>query len=122
MFLRIDIEVNSLKLEKYKAMLLEARAAILHELAVEKEYFVYNEQGDVVDIADTQISNSVLNTLSDLDQEKLKDIELALEKIEDGSYGICEGTGRKIPQARLNHIPWTRYTTEYAQQIERSKN
>ena len=112
------------KLQKYKQVLLEARAGILKELETERKYFIYNEQGDIVDMADTQISNSVLNTLSDLDQDKLKDIQIALEKLEkgeNGKYGICEETGKKIPEMRLNHIPWTRYTIEYAEQLEREK-
>ena len=109
------------KLEKYRQMLLKERASLLQELAHGREYFVYNEQGDIVDVAETQISNALLNTLSDLDQEKLKDIDLALDKIEKGSYGICEGTRKKIPAARLNHIPWARYSIEYAQQMEREK-
>ncbi len=109
------------KQEKFQKMLLETRASILHELEVEREYFVYNEQGDIVDVADTQTANNLLNTLSSFDQEKLKDIGIALEKIEDGSYGVCEGTGKKIPEARLNHVPWTRYTTEYATQLERER-
>ena len=109
------------KLEKYKQMLLEERASLLQDLAHGREYFVYNEQGDIVDVAETQISNTLLNTLSDLDQDKLKDIDFALEKIEKGKYGLCEGSGKKIPEARLNHIPWTRYSIEYAQQMEREK-
>ena len=53
------------KLEKYKQILLEERSTLLQELAHGREYFVYNEQGDVVDVAETQISNTLLNTLSD---------------------------------------------------------
>ncbi len=109
------------KLEKYKKMLLDTRVEILRELEVEREFFTYSDQGDIVDIADGQISNIVLSALSELDQEKIKDIDLALEKIEKGEYGICEGTGKKIPEVRLNQLPWTRYTTEYAAQIEKER-
>ena len=109
------------KLQKYKQMLLEERASLLEELEQGREYFVYNEQGDIVDVAETQISNALLNTLSDMDRDKLKDINIALEKIENAEYGFCEGTGKKIPEARLNHIPWARHTIEYAQQMEREK-
>ena len=109
------------KLAKYKEMLIKAKASILRELETEREYFVYNEQGDIVDLADTQTSNNLLNTLSDLDREKLKDIIIALEKIDEGKYGICEGTGKKIPGARLNHIPWARYSIEYAERVERER-
>ena len=109
------------KTEKYRKMLLAARAAILRELEFERGYVEHNEQGDIVDVADTQIANSVINTLSALDQKKLKDIDLALEKIEKGTYGTCEGTGKKIPAVRLQHIPWARYTIEYAEKLEREQ-
>ena len=66
------------------------------------------------------ISNEILTRLSDMDVEKLNLIDKALEKVDAGTYGICEGTQKKIPDARLNQIPWARYTTEYAEQLERS--
>ncbi len=108
------------KLERYKSKLLEAREEILKELELEREYMIYNDQGDVVDIADKVMNNEVLSKLSDLDTEKLEEIHLALDKIEKGEYGICEGTGKKIPEARLNAIPWARYTIEHAEIMERS--
>ncbi len=109
------------KFEKYKAILTEARKKILQEIQIEKASVGFTEQGDIADIADTQIMNDLLNTLSDMDQGKLREIDIALEKIEDGTYGICEGTGKKIPEARLHHIPWTRYSVEHAQYLEHER-
>ena len=109
------------KLAKYKEMLLKSKAEILHEIEFENENIMYSEQGDLVDIADVVINNELMNRLSDMDFEKIKLIDRALEKIEDGSYGTCEGTGKPIPEARLNAIPWTPYTVEYAEQVEKQK-
>ena len=109
------------KLDKYKAILLEERNKILQELQTERGYVSFNEQGDIADIADTQISNNIINTLSDMDQDKLREIDIALEKIDKGTYGICEGTGKKIPDARLQHLPWTRYSIEHASYLEHEK-
>ncbi len=109
------------KIEKFKDLLLKSRVTILKELETEQENFMYNDQGDLVDIADVAINNELLNRLSDLDIEKLKLIDIALEKIESGKYGICEGTGKPIPEARLEAIPWTPYTVEYAEIVEKSK-
>ncbi len=113
--------MDKAKQEKFKERLLKAKAEILKELEVEQEYFVFNDQGDLVDIADNMISNELLNKLSDMDIEKLKAIDIALEKIDKGSYGICEGTGKAIPEARLNAIPWAAHTVEYAQQLEKAR-
>jgi len=108
------------KLEKYREMLLAEKAAILKELEIEQEYLVFNDQGDLVDIADSMIANDIINRLGDMERDKIKQIDHALEKIENGSYGTCEGTGKKIPEARLNAIPWTPYTVEYAAQLEKN--
>jgi len=51
-------------------------------------------------------------------QALLREIEAALERIGNDTYGICEGTGRLIPKARLRAIPWARYRVEYARSLE----
>jgi DnaK suppressor protein len=109
------------KLAKYKDMLLTSKAEILRELELENENIMHSEQGDLVDIADVVINNELLNRLSDLDIQKIKLIDKALEKVEDGTYGVCEGTGKTIPEARLNAIPWTPYTVDYAEQMEKQR-
>jgi DnaK suppressor protein len=113
--------MDKAKLEKFREKLLSEKMALLKELEVEKEYFSYNDQGDLVDIADTVINNELLNKLSDFDIQKLRMIDIALEKIDKGTYGICQGTGKVIPEARLNAIPWTPYTVEYAEILEKQQ-
>jgi DnaK suppressor protein len=50
--------------------------------------------------------------LVSLDQEMLADVNLAISKIRDGRYGICELTGKPIPEERLEALPWARFTVE----------
>ena len=47
------------------------------------------------------------------------EIEEALKRIEEGTYGICELTGKAIPKSRLNAIPWARYTVKAQAQLEK---
>jgi len=47
------------------------------------------------------------------------EILAALTRIKDGTYGICEGTGKPIPKIRLEASPWARYCVEYASKIEK---
>ena len=56
--------------------------------------------------------------LMDSERRILHEIDDALQRIEDGLYGICEGTGSPIPKARLEAQPWARYCVEYARKIE----
>jgi DnaK suppressor protein len=53
------------------------------------------------------------------DQDAMYEIEEALKRIEKNTFGICELTGKHIPKARLEAIPWTRFTVEAQAQLER---
>jgi RNA polymerase-binding protein DksA len=53
------------------------------------------------------------------DRDLLREINAALAKIQNGTYGICEGTGKPISKARLEAQPWARYSIEHARQLER---
>ncbi|MHC4068946.1 MAG: TraR/DksA family transcriptional regulator [Planctomycetota bacterium] len=52
--------------------------------------------------------------LMDGERELIREIEEALGRIEDDTYGICQGDGEPIPKARLRAIPWARYCVEHA--------
>lgn len=58
-------------------------------------------------------------TLSQQEEGTLERIEAALERIEEGVFGICLGTGKPIPKARLDAIPYSEFCVEYAEQLER---
>jgi RNA polymerase-binding protein DksA len=58
--------------------------------------------------------------LVEKDRNLLREINNALSKIQNGTYGICEGTGLPISKARLEAAPWSRYSIEYARQIEKN--
>ena len=53
------------------------------------------------------------------DQDAVYEIEEALKRIEKNTYGICELTGKPIPRARLEAIPWTRFTVQAQAQLEK---
>ncbi|MCW5556742.1 MAG: TraR/DksA C4-type zinc finger protein [Verrucomicrobiae bacterium] len=53
------------------------------------------------------------------DQDALYEIEEALKRIEKSTYGTCELTGKPIPRARLDAIPWARFTVEAQAQLEK---
>jgi RNA polymerase-binding transcription factor DksA len=53
------------------------------------------------------------------EQDSLYEIEEALKRITAGTYGICEMSGKRIPQARLEALPFARFTIESQQQYEK---
>jgi RNA polymerase-binding protein DksA len=79
------------------------------------------EVGDIADIASEINEEALTSVLTENEIDLLNQIEHALQKIEKGTYGICEGTNKKIPLARLKAIPWTPFTVEYAEIHAKSK-
>ncbi len=52
-------------------------------------------------------------------ERQLREVEGALERIEDGSYGTCEVCGKAIPEERLEAIPWAKLCVEDARKQAR---
>ncbi len=75
-----------------------------------------------IHMADIGTDNyEIENTLGLMDSERkiLAEIDDALRRIEEGTYGICEGSGEPIPRERLEAIPWARYCVAYASLLEK---
>ena len=61
--------------------------------------------------ADSFDRDLILGLLS-FEQERLYEIDAALAKFDEGTYGLCERTGRPIERERLEALPWARYGCE----------
>ncbi|CAN5420995.1 hypothetical protein BH10PLA1_BH10PLA1_22900 [soil metagenome] len=57
--------------------------------------------------------------LVEKDRRVLREINQALAKIQDGTFGLCEGTGKPIGKPRLEVQPWAKYSIEYARMLEK---
>jgi DnaK suppressor protein len=64
-----------------------------------------SEGGDDCDIASSDRERELRLRLSERDRQKLKEIEEALDRIEEGTFGSCERCGDKIPFGRLKVMP-----------------
>ncbi len=53
------------------------------------------------------------------EQDSLYEIDEALKRVENGTYGVCEMSGKPIPHARLEALPFTRYTVECQAELEK---
>lgn len=85
-------------LNKVHDMLLSEKENIL---AKHKNPVDIDIEGDEVDNIQGQIIARIYNQISMRDQMKLKGIEVALNKISDGTFGYCEECGEKIAEKRL---------------------
>jgi len=113
-------------MDKFKQLLLQKRAEIFGAVASMKEETLNKQRSDLSNVpfhmADAGSDNFELeNTLGLMDEEikLLKEIDAALSRFEKGTYGICEGSGKPIPKARLLAIPWARYSIKYKELLEK---
>ena len=108
--------------QKYYNRLLELREQLLHQMNGLAKDSAQEMPGYSLHMADSGTDNFdrdfALSLLSS-DQDAVYEIEEALKRIEKKTYGVCELTGKTIPKARLEAIPWTRFTVEAQGQLER---
>jgi len=72
----------------------------------------------MADIGTDNFEQEFTLSLMQSEESTLEQIEVSLERIEDGLYGQCEECGAKIPKARLNAIPYTTFCVKCAEQQE----
>jgi DnaK suppressor protein len=58
--------------------------------------------------------------LLETERQNLKEIAAALERIEEGTFGVCEECHKPISKARLNALPYTRYCVKCAEKLQES--
>lgn len=73
---------------------------------------------DEFDQASFEVENGVLLRILEKERKLLVEIERALEKFEEGTYGLCEGTGEPIETKRLLARPWSRYSLQFKEELE----
>jgi len=114
------------EIKEFKALLLAKLDEILDNVICMEEESLRKPRTDLSNLpfhmADAGTDTYELeNTLGLMDSERklLKEIEDALGRIENGTYGICEGSNEPIPKERLRAIPWARYCVAFASLLEK---
>lgn len=108
---------------KYYRILLDLREQLLEQmrgLAKESAETVPTYSLHMADSGTDNFDRDFALSMLSSDQDALYEIEEALRRIENGTYGICELTHKPIPKSRLDAIPWTRYTVEAQKELEKS--
>lgn len=80
-----------------------------------------NQFADEADMASRSADQAYLLRVADKENKLLKQVLKALNKMEFGGYGLCEGTEEPIGIKRLQARPWTRYCIQYKEELERTK-
>ncbi len=107
---------------KYYRNLLQLRERLISQMsglakesAEEMSSYSLHMADSGTDNFDRDFALSLLSS----DQDAIYEIDEALKRIERDAYGVCESTNNHIPRARLDAIPWTRFTVEAQAQLEK---
>src|SRR6516165_6080296 len=109
------------RLAQQQGRLLQTRAALLQRIKRLAEDALEDKPEYSMHMADAgtdSFDRDLILGLASFEQEALYEVDAALQRIDDGTYGICELTGQPIPWKRLEAIPWTRFSIEGEKQIE----
>lgn len=74
--------------------------------------------GDSADLAFDSGNDEITSQLAQLESRELSQIERALIRLRQGTYGVCEGCQKKIPVARLNALPFSTTCVDCQREIE----
>jgi len=119
--------INKTDRRLIRKKLLERRGALAGTLgALEDEHIGTHENrttsgGDEADQANNAQTADISLRLAETGAREVQEIDAALGKLTDGSYGICEATGEPIGLPRLKYIPWTRLSLEAQEKVERNQ-
>jgi DnaK suppressor protein len=109
-------------IEKLREVLLRRRDALRKALAGDLNALRElrsKSGGDWADIAADAAQDEMSCQLAEVEARELAQIEAALERMRNGTYGICEVTGKPIPLARLQALPYATMCIEAQRELEK---
>ena len=120
--------LTSAELEKFRQLLISKRNEILGNVTIMEDETFKKERSELssmpfhmADAGSDNFEQEFALDLMDSEKKMLVEINEALRRIEEGTFGICEGRGEPIPKARLNAIPWARYCVGCAELKEKGR-
>jgi RNA polymerase-binding protein DksA len=108
---------------KMEKSLSELKSGIIDNLIASSEDFKEIVEGmdpkDLADIASDDIDRKMIEAIGSQELKRLKLIDSALTRIKQGKYGLCVKCGKRIPQDRLEAIPYALMCIECKSEEER---
>lgn len=119
--------LGSRELEHFRDLLLEKRRELVGDMYSMESEALRTSGGTnlsslplhMADMGTDNYEQEFTLGLVEKDRGLLREINTALAKIQNGTYGICEGTGKPISKPRLEAQPWARHSIEYARLTQR---
>lgn len=117
------------ELNAFRKILLEKRRSIIGDMngmegeAIKDYQYsssrdISNPNSDIADIGSENYETEFTLGLLESERNRLEEIDEALARIEDKTYGMCLATHKPIRKSRLKALPWCKYTLEHAESLE----
>ena len=119
--------MNTKELEHFRSLILEKRRELVGDMVSMESEALRTSGGSnlsnlplhMADQGTDNYEQEFTLGLVEKDRNLLRELNAALAKIQNGTYGICEGTGKPITKVRLEAQPWARFSIEHARSLER---
>ncbi len=121
--------VSKADVKRFQKMLIEERDRLMTSIRnieeASRTESGHDNGADLSSFAETGTDNFNLETalnIASSESERLRDVMEALVRIDKGTYGVCEGSGKPIPTKRLEAFPSARYCLEYQELMEKESS
>jgi len=115
-----DTAMTKTELNKYK-QILEAKMAELSQAVREREGIAIEKTPDAIDEVQHAAERELAIRNLDRETQLLRNVRGALQRIAEGSYGICLRCDEEISPKRLNAVPWTPYCITCQEYVDKRR-
>ena len=115
--------MNKKKLNQFRSQLKSIRSELLGDVEKSNHHVKENQNGQIADISDHAAHTYNQQLEGELDEQewqKLKQVDVAIEKIAKGEFGVCTQCEDSIPEARLEVVLFTEFCTQCLSEMEKS--
>ncbi len=124
---KLDLGLMAVDVERFKKLLEEERRRVLDAIeylhkenpgSIEDETEDETTDNHIAETATATLDREIDYTLEENSEHVLSEIEGALIRIEEGTYGTCVNCGKPIAEERLSAIPWATYCIDCKRLVE----
>ena len=115
-------KMSKKELEKYRRLLDDKKASLSQEIAKTRSAEEETTEESTQDIADKAVSSytrEFLYSLTDGERGTLLQIDEALVRVDEGSFGFCTNCGQPMAEKRLTAVPWAPYCVDCQELAEK---
>jgi len=110
--------------EQFRKKLLDKRRELTRAYIRDKNYGRESDEGGTQDSADkasTSYTKEFLYSLSNTERNVLQQVEDALERIDEGEFGVCDECDEPIQKKRLEAVPWARHCLACQEAVDKGQ-